>query len=473
LAVAVAGLLAARHLATWPVRLEYPGEASHVEGVPLAEMLHLRQGVPIYAPPSPDRFNAALYGPLYYLLGARLVDENKPAYLPLRVISLLALFGCAAGCAVMAFWMGRSFFAAALAPLVFLAYDFVTLYGTSFRCDLIALFFFFAGFLIAYRFQNERLILLSVPLMVLGFFFKQQFVAGPLAVLLFLVLKKRYRWALEFAGLSALMGLGLFGLFQFVVFRGQAFVQHCLFFNLLSPSQGFFADGLLFFALVLLWPALMALHFLRAHPNPLLGCYLGCAVLLGLATVTRPGSDINYFLECVLILSFVLAAQFAKNIAAPRAAGWLLALALALGLGQWRTCSAPAAADFALDRTQQDFLRRNASPGARALGYYTGDLLRAGLETPISDLYEYTTLVRKGALPERDLLAQLRDRRFGVITLNFDLEGEKDPERKDFYLTERLRRAILVNYRLAASLEMPGPEKFDAADRLYVWAPRP
>ena len=58
------GLHAAWHLSSWPTRLRYPGELNDIEGMRLAEMLHLRRGIPIYAPATPRRFDAAIYGPL-------------------------------------------------------------------------------------------------------------------------------------------------------------------------------------------------------------------------------------------------------------------------------------------------------------------------------------------------------------------------------------------------------------------------
>jgi hypothetical protein len=60
----------------------------------LAEMVHLRQGRRIYDPPTAERFDAAIYGPLYYLPGARLVDLQQPSLLPFRLISLIGTLGC-------------------------------------------------------------------------------------------------------------------------------------------------------------------------------------------------------------------------------------------------------------------------------------------------------------------------------------------------------------------------------------------
>ena len=99
-------------------------------------------------------------------------------------------------------------------------------------------------------------------------------------------------------------------------------------------------------------------------------------------------------------------------------------------------------------------------------------MLRAGLETPISDLYAHSRLARKDAIPDQDLLDQVSNRYFGVIALSFALEQEKDPWRRERYLTEAMRRAIVVNYQAAGSMDMPNPEKINDTDRFYVWVPR-
>ena len=161
-AFVLAGSFAARNLTTWPARIGYPGEESY-EGTPLAEMLRLGQGVPIYAPPSPEGFAAATYGPLYYLLGSRLVSHDQPSYLPLRLLSVLGTLGCAAGCGLLALWLTRSYLATFLGPLAFLAYAMVTHYGVQALPDSVALLLFFSGFLVAYRFQASRSLLPAAP----------------------------------------------------------------------------------------------------------------------------------------------------------------------------------------------------------------------------------------------------------------------------------------------------------------------
>ena len=471
-ALLLAGSFAAWHVGDWPVKLRYPGEQNFAEGVLLAEMVHLRLGVPIYAPPSPERFDAANYGPLYFLLGSRLIDPDQPAYLPLRVLSLLGTLGCAAGCALLAFWISRSYFSAVLAPLIFLSYGLVTAYGISARADLVAMLLFFTGFLIAYRFRQSRALLAGTPFIVLGVYYKQQFVAGALAVFLYLILEKRYRLAVEFSGLLALGGLGLLAVFEWVVFPEQTFFRHIVVYNMLWFSWPRFCVVAGFWGLMFLVPLLLGLEFLRVQRDKLLICYVGCAAVLSLLMVGRPGSDSNYFLECAMVLSVLVAALVARNLSGPmRVFEMLVLLGVMLFFAQQFSPAAPRAEDFARDRAVQQFLRKGFPPHARGLGFFPGDLLRAGFDTPVTDLFLYSQLVFQGRLPDRDLLIPLREQRFAVVLIHFDLRDEGIARHGLDRIPDSWREAILQNYRLMTIIEMPRPELLPE-NRFYVWVPR-
>jgi len=473
LVLLLAGSFAAWHISEWPVKLRYPGDQSLVEGVPLAEMVHLRQGVPIYAPPSSERFDAAIYGPLYFLLGSQLIDPDAPAYFPLRVLSLLATLGCAAGCGLLALWLTRSYFAAALAPLTFLSYGIVTTYGISARADLMALLLFFSGFLIAYRFRGSRRLLAATPLMVLGVYYKQQFVAGPLAVFLFLLLEKRLRLAAEFVGLMALGGLGLLGVFEWVVFPGQEFLRHFVVYNMLPFSWFQFSLGGWQLGLMFLVPLLLGIELLRVQRDKLLACFVSWTVVLGLVTSAKPGSDSNYFLELALVLSVLVASLVARNLAGPIGVSEILVLfGVTLLFGQWFAPSAPRPEDFARDRDVQEFLREKLPPRAPVLACKPGDILRAGLDVPVSDSYQYSLLVRQGRLSDRILLVAIRERHFAAIIPYLDLQNEGAIRHRSDRLPDSWRKAILQNYRLMTAIEMPRPEKLLPEDRFYIWVPR-
>jgi hypothetical protein len=467
----LAGFFAMRNLASWPARISYPGEESY-EGCALVETARLAEGVPIYAAPSAGGFAGATYGPLYYLMGSRLIDPKNPSYLPLRLLSALSILGCAAGCAVLAFWLTRSWFAACLSPLVFLAYGIVTYHGVSALSDNVALFLSFAGFLIAYRFRNTRAILFAVPLMILGFYYKQQFVAGSLAVLLYLLLERRYARAAQFAGLMAACGIGLFALFQWVIFRGQEFWRHFLFYQSTLFSWHQWELGLLAFALILGIPILLSLEFLRESPDRLIRCYVVCAVLLGIITIGKATAFLQYFYESVLLVGVLVPALLAKRIAqGTRIIEVLVLFAICLLAAQWYTPPAPTASDRAQYERVESLLRNGFHSREPALGFRGGDLVQAGLDTPFADLFQTELLARRGIISDRDLVNQIREQRFGVILLDFDLRTERDPLVLNYYLNTMTRDAIERNYRVASTIAVPELEKSGGGGQFYVYVP--
>lgn len=469
----LAGFFAARHLATWPARIGYPGEESY-EGCALVETARLAQGIPIYAPPGPQGFAGATYGPLYYLLGSRLIDPNNPSYFPLRLLSAFAILGCAAGCGMLAFWLTKSYLAAGLSPLVFLAYGIVTFHGVSALSDNVALFLFFSGFLVAYRFRDSRAVSFAVPLITLGFYYKQQFIAGTLAVMVYLLLERRYVRLAEFAGLLAASGIAMFALFQWVVFPGQEFWRHFLFYQTTLFSWHQFRSGLFNFAFMFGAAVLLGFEYLRRHPDRMIRYYLICAVLLGLLTNGKETAFIQYFYESILLISVLMPALLASRLAARRGVVEVLALmAIALFLGQWYTPPPPVPGDVARYNAVQDFFRHSFPPGSRALGFRAGDLVQAGLDTPFADVFQTELLARRGVVPDRELLARIRERWFSVIVLDFDLEKERDPQWLDMYLTPLARDTIEQNYQLVDTIEIPVPERVNPRDQFYIYVPQP
>jgi len=469
----LAGIFAGRNLATWPARLSYPGQQGS-EGVPLVEMLHLREGVAIYARPSQNGFDVAVYGPLFYLLGSRLVNPDKPSYFPLRLLSVAGMLGCAAGCGLLAFWLSRSYLAAFLGPMIFLSYQMVTSFGTLGPSDSVALLLFFFGFLVAYRFRSSRTLLLGAPLMTLGVFYKAQYIAGPVAVVLFLFLTKQYRRAAEFTGLLGVCVLGLFALFQEVVFHDQAFWRHLLVYGASTLSLPRLEQSLLVFAIMLLLPLLFVVEYLRKFPDKMISCYLICAAFLGIFTYCREGSGVQYFFESVLALSALLPVALARKVA-QRVIPLDLIVALGLTLiaaQAFGVTPPPRPSDMVKYQAMQSFLRRTVPAHATALGLTAGDLAQAGLETPFPDLYLISLLARRGKLSDGDLVSQIYAQRFSVIVLDVNLEKERDPAWLNYCLTQSLRAAIGRDYELEATLDMPSPEKQRPPERFWVYVPR-
>jgi hypothetical protein len=467
----LAGFFAVRNVSSWRARISYPGDESY-EGVALAEIIHLRQGVPIYAAGAKDGFDAATYGPLYYLTGEILVNPVNPSYVPLRVLSALAILGCAACCGVLAFWLTGSLFAAGLSPLLFFSYGMATAHGIQGLSDGVSLFLYFSGFLVAHRFRNSRAILLAVPMMILGFYYKPQYVAGLLAVPMFLFLDKRYRLASEFGALLGIGGLGTFALFQWVIFRGQAFWQHFLFYQTALLSWHLLGRALFVFAILLFLPVVLSVEYLREAPNKLVGCYLFFAVLLGLVTFCKEAGGVHYFFETVFLVCALVPALLASRV---RARLYPVDLILLLGImllgGQWSTKLPPQRSDVAKYETMQSFLRSHFAPGAESLSLAPGDLLQASLETPFSGLFQLAQLDHGGVVQDRELVSKIHEERFAVIVLNFDVVRERDPYWLRFY-TPAILEAIGDDYQLEATLEMPSPTKDRSQDSFCIYVPR-
>jgi hypothetical protein len=338
----------------------------------------------------------------------------------------------------------------------------------------VALLLGFSAFLVAYRLQHSRAVLLAVPLMILSFYYKPQYVAGPMAVFAFLLCGKRYRLAAEFAGLSVLCGFGLFGFFQWVAFSGQAFWRHFLFTQATFLSWQLFVGALFIFSFMLLLPLIFGVEYLRAYPNRMISFYLFFAVVLGVLTYSKQGSGVHYFFEIVVLLSTLIPVLIAKQVASHGYPIHLVfVLAIMLLVGQWSAKLPPRPSDFARHSAMQAFLRQNFPPHAQALSANPGELLQAGLETPCSSLVTLAQLARRGILSDHELASQIGARRFSAVVLNFDLSQERDPYWLNFYLTPAMLKAIQHNYQLAVSLDMPAPEKERAQDRYYIYVPRP
>lgn len=465
------GIFAWRNLSTWPAVISYPDDESY-EGIPLATMIHLRQGVPIYAPDATEHFDGATYGPLYYLLGERLISPEKPSYIPLRLLSMFAILGCAACCGLLALWLTGRSLAAGLSSFVFVSYGMVTGHGLLALSDSVALLLAFSGFLGAYRFRNSRAILFAAPLMVLSFYYKPQYIAGPLAVVLFLLLEKKYRRAIAFVGLLATCGLGLLALFQFLLFSGQVFWRYFLLYQSSLLVVHLIGRALFIFAVVLLVPLVFALEYLRKYPDKLISCYFFIAIFLGLLTSCKGGGGPHYFFECVLLLCTLIPAYMVNRLAlGSYPIDLVLVLAVMLVGSQLFEPVRPQASDVARYSALQSYLVSHFPRHAPSLSRNPGELMQAHLDAPFSGLFEVAAFSRSGFVSDRGLIAQIQGQRFAVIVVDFDASQERDPYWLKFYATPAIVHAINTNYELDQSLAMPAPLRQRPQDRFYIYVP--
>jgi hypothetical protein len=215
------------------------------------------------------------------------------------------------------------------------------------------------------------------------------------------------------------------------------------------------------------------LEYLRETSNALIGCYLFFASVLGLLTFCKEAGGVHYFFECLLVVCVLFPALLARQSARDvYPIDLVLVLGLMLIAGQWLTAPPPQPSDIVQHNAMQTFLRRNFTPYTEALGPNPGELMQAGLQVPFSGLFELAQFHRGGVVPDRDLAGQVRERRFAVIVMHFDVRKENDPYWTTFYTTPAILDAVKHDYELAKSLEMPVPIRQRPQDRFYVYVPR-
>src|SRR5262245_9977616 len=94
-ALAVAGVSA---MLLWLVlaapRVGYPYELEWMEVAMVDEAVRVRQGLPLYGPPTVEHV-PFLYTPLFYWLGALAMSVCGEGFAAMRLVSVLATIGCA------------------------------------------------------------------------------------------------------------------------------------------------------------------------------------------------------------------------------------------------------------------------------------------------------------------------------------------------------------------------------------------
>jgi hypothetical protein len=173
----------------------------------------------------------------------------------------------------------------------------------------------------------------------------------------------------------------------------------------------------------------------------------------------------------------VFAARVATSAGILPGLGWTAPLAATLALVSFLSFAfvvpRVGQGDFASDAALQNYLRANFAPRTSALGYYAGDPIRAGLDAPVTNLWGYTALIRKGALSDREIVSRIERGGYGVILLDFDLDRFNSGAMADFYTTRPMRDAVLRSYQQVARLRLPRPEISRFTDgSMYVWVPK-
>src|SRR5262249_2666988 len=250
-------------------------------------------------------------------------------------------------------------------------------------------------------------------------------------------------------------------------------------YNHLPFERDLVLPEILMFVIPLFVPLLGSADFVDHHPDKLLACCActSAGVYFLLLFSSGSGADTNRCLEAVVILSCLMAAGIATPKGIFGGLAWVGALAFTFVLVALLSTAFVVprvrSEDFAADKALQNYLHDNFPARTSALTYYAGDPIRAGLEAPITNLWHFSALIRKGALSDHDIVSRIERGGYGIILLDFDLVRLRSDKMADFYTTQSMRDAIVRAYEPATHLELPTPELTRYNEKtIYAWIPR-
>lgn len=249
-------------------------------------------------------FIHASYPPIYPFLISIFLNFFEPSLIIGRVISAIATI-------LILYLIYKIFNNASqnrnlsiIFALFFICPIFVLKFSSICRVDMLALLFSLCGIYIFLKYypQNSQKSYWAILFFVLSIFTKQNYIAAPVAVLIYLFFKNRKDF-LKFAVLYIGSVSAIFLILNYFTkgeFYNHIIVYHFASFikmeyaGLFGLYQGFLQDYSIFIILFII-------NILFIRLNPVYSIYFLINLVL-LLTFLKPGSDMNYFLEPYLAL---------------------------------------------------------------------------------------------------------------------------------------------------------------------------
>lgn len=470
---------------TWEWQIDFD------EGFNLDASWKLANGVNIYGQATPDRFIAAPYPPVYYILSAVFQKVFGYGLLGGRLISFAAclaiglfvfLFG--RRLSLDYFKLGRldAWMAGLVGLFIWLSLNLSLVWGTFYKQDMLAMALATAGLWFTWRWLDREKghwsLLLAAGLLTLGFYTKQNELAAAGAAWLYVVLKD-WRQGLKFGLTLAVMLAVPFVIldvltknrFYFDVFVAQQ-VPWVLDDFLRRLTTRILPDHLLLVVLALVFTLLALAGLIRQwlnrewHSPPLLLIWLASGTFT-LLTVGSYQSGYNHALDffppvivaAVGILAWLISQAGRPGPGQRQLAFGLGALLIAGGLA-WQFFNYADSSLYYSAGNLPSPVRREMLEGlVKQVDQASGDILsediylqlKTGRPVVYDDLYHMALQAQAGQWDESRFVADLRARRFSVILLG---QGSRR-------FTDSGWEALNANYRLIFP------------DGIALWRPRP
>ena len=436
------------------------------EGNVLNAAVRINHGLTPY--PDPQSWPVVLnpYGPIPYYLAAIPVHFAGPQLFGPRLIVVFATILCAIFLALIIWTETQSTMIAAAFGALFVSQTVVQFWMPILRVDLIGLAFELAGLWAFLRIdgapetasasllcrraeqgdtptgRGRFALMIPAVLFTAAIFTKPTFIAAPAACLVYLLLRKRNRQALQFA----LSGIGFCGLaFVFM----QVSTHSAFAFDVLkshpdpivwSHLKTFFRYLLFSNPLLVIVATIGLARILKQRDFSLPAIYSVFATVLVTGTILKLGSNDNHLLEMVAALILLAA------IATDRLARWnqVAGLAICALLAIWCVLQlpfTPVAEPISGCRDAYTLIAQQ--PTDRILAEDTAALVISGKSVWVSNPYLYAQLANAGKLSDAQLQQRVNSRWFDLIILENEFSWPSER------WSPAVRVAISRNYHLA------------------------
>jgi hypothetical protein len=426
----------------------YPYQLSYGEGFILNQAALIARGESIYQDITTYPFIVSNYPPVYPYLCALFAKLCGISFGIGRFISALATLLCGIiiyriikkTCGVENRRVTRP---ALVGFLFFLASPYIYNYFPLFRVDALALLFSLLGLYCVLVFEDRTLAYLSIPFFILALYTKQNFIAAPVATFIYLLFKNSKR-GIGFAVLFGLAYATIFFLLT-ILTRGQFYLHTIIYnanpFSILSLVK-FYISALQVHAFLFGFAFAYVIRGVLKKNVSLFILYFILAAGTALA-VGKIGSNLNYFGEmiaasCILLGILLMTPVFSheKN-SIVIVTGLVLQLILFIHI--------PFVTGYTPTRTDLNDARKvsaiiNITPDP-ILSENSG-LLAVNKRIVVFQPFICTQLVNQGSWDQKPFVRDIREKKFPLIILTFDIDCNVDTER----LTDEMVAAIRENY---------------------------
>ena len=431
-------------------RASLPYQLDYEEGNILNAAVRIAHGLSPY--PDPHAFPNALnpYGPVLYFVIAALVKIFGVTLLPGRFLVIACGIAIAALIGIVVKRETESIAAGIGFGALFLCSPIVQFWWPLLRVDLVGLVLTLMGLVVFQRNTplNPKKVewgtIVAGVLFVLAIFTKHTLIAAPAACVVWALLNRKRKSAVQLMACCAVLGTMAFAIGELATHR---FLGFALFRMHPDPyNWSAYTDALQ--QVITIHPLLAVLSFIlligivRDRKASLPFIYLLLSALTAF-TVGKAGSNFNHVLELIAALCMAAGAgwKYVAEQTGIRQIGPALALLIAYVTVQ---SSRELMFEPRSSGSEQVIAVLRHEPDAPILSENTGAVVLAGKTPLVSNTFVYTQLVKYGGWSDADLLAMLRAKSIPAVLI--------DSTRRQLWSKEMLQ-TLHANYRLAGKFE--------------------